>query len=105
MESVKKWWDSICLECGQCCCEKYPYKRTKKETRRIPGSLSVNRRFFIDFTRPCSYLDIEEGRCMVYENRFTVFNICIPMTIFHALFADYLPPDCGYVKKFRFWLR
>jgi len=27
------------------------------------------------------------------------------MTVFHALFASYLPDDCGYVKVFRFWRR
>jgi len=105
MESVRRRWDSICLECGQCCCEKYPNKLVKKAGRRVFGSLSANNRFFIDFSRPCSYLDIETGGCMVYESRFKDCRTCVPMTIFHAVFADYLPADCGYVKKFRPWLR
>ena len=102
---LKNWWDSICVECGQCCCEKYPYKRIAVKRRRVPGVRSVNGYFFIDYSSPCSYLEIEHGRCMVYEDRFKTCSSCIPMTIFHALFAGYLSADCAYVRKFRPWIR
>ena len=100
---MKTAWDAICLECGQCCCEKVLSKIIKSKNRRVPGVVSINRRYFIDFSRPCAYLDIESGSCLVYSARFRTCSSCIPMTIFHALFADYLPDDCAYVKKFRFW--
>ncbi|MDC7126875.1 MAG: YkgJ family cysteine cluster protein [Spirochaetales bacterium] len=103
IKKVKIWWESICLGCGQCCCEKIPVKLLRKSKRRRAGNLAVNRRYVIDFSSPCCYLDIERGDCLIYEQRFKVCKSCVPMTIFHAFFADYLPPDCGYVKKFRFW--
>ena len=100
---LKQKWEGICLECGQCCCEKVSGRLIAKQKRRISGTMSVNRRYFIDYSRPCSFLDIENGRCLVYEKRFKQCRSCIPMTIFHALFAGYLPENCGYVRKFRFW--
>lgn len=102
-KKLKNSWDSICLGCGQCCCEKVPARLIKKKARRIPGVVSVNNKFYIDYSRPCSFLDIETGDCLVYNQRFKVCKNCVPMTIFHALFADYLPDDCAYVRKFRFW--
>jgi uncharacterized cysteine cluster protein YcgN (CxxCxxCC family) len=77
----------------------------EKNKRRVPGTFSVNKQFFIDYNRPCSYLDVETGGCLVYEERFRTCRSCIPMTVFHALFADYLPGNCGYVLKFRPWIK
>ncbi|MDC7225282.1 MAG: YkgJ family cysteine cluster protein [Spirochaetales bacterium] len=100
---LREEWDAICLGCGKCCCEKIPFKYIENRPRRVPGVKAVNKRYFIDYSSPCSYLDIETGNCLVYEKRFRVCRSCLPMTIFHALFADYLPEDCAYVQKFRFW--
>ena len=103
--NLRAGWDSICLGCGKCCCEKIPYKYVRNKPRRIPGMPALNNRYFIDYSRPCPYLDIETGDCLVYETRFKTCRSCLPLTIIHALFADYLPDDCAYVKKFRFWKR
>ena len=97
------WWDSICSGCGQCCCDKIKMKKINKKKQTIAGTKCINRRWAIDFSSPCVYLDIETGGCSIYKERFTVCRNCIPLTIFHALFAGYLPPNCSYVKKFRFW--
>ena len=84
---LKGWWESICLECGQCCCEKYPYRLARNSKRRLPGVRAVSRRYFIDYRSPCRYLEIERGRCMVYEKRFRECENCIPMTIFSCPFC------------------
>lgn len=79
-------WDSLCHGCGACCYEKEE------------GEDSV---IFIDFDKPCPYLDVDSKLCTVYENRFKVCKECTRLGAWHALFARWLPPDCGYVKKFR----
>ena len=102
---IAEWWDSICTGCGQCCCEKYPVTFTSGIKRRMPGNLSVNKKYFIDYSRPCSWLDLETGRCLVFEQRHELCSSCIPLTVLHAVFADYLPADCAYVKMMRPWIK
>jgi uncharacterized cysteine cluster protein YcgN (CxxCxxCC family) len=78
-------WESHCRRCGLCCYE--------KERR---GSTVVT-----DYRHPCVYLDVATRLCTVYEKRFAVCAQCRPMTLFHALFVTWLPPTCGYVRRYR----
>ncbi len=79
-------WETYCNNCGICC-----YEKVEKETGVI----------IIDFNSPCPYLDEENKNCSVYNNRFKECPNCSKLKIKHALFARWLPPGCGYVKKFR----
>lgn len=82
----RKRWDSYCNRCGICCYEK------KWDHRG---------RMYIDFNTPCPFLDKEKNICTVFPRRFSLCADCSRVTLFHALFASYLPPSCGYVKRFR----
>ena len=86
---VREWWDDICTQCGACC-----YRRD-----RVDGELVVHT------DRPCRFLDTERNLCTTYDTRFKECAECRQVTIVHALFSRYLPDDCGYVEKFRFWRR
>lgn len=79
-------WESLCKRCGLCCYEK----------DRTPDG-----RFIIRLDKPCFWLDQEKRTCTVYTERFRTYENCKKMTIFHALFAGYLPSTCGYVEHFR----
>jgi len=81
-----KWWENLCRKCGFCC--------LKKEF--VDNGVCV-----INFNNPCEYLDVESNLCFVYEKRFEICHECKKMTLFKALFADFLPDDCGYVDFFR----
>jgi uncharacterized cysteine cluster protein YcgN (CxxCxxCC family) len=80
-------WEALCRRCGHCCYQK-----------EIRGG-----RVLIDYDSPCMYLDESSGLCTVYETRFSRCGDCRRMTVFHAIFASYLPADCGYVRRFRPW--
>lgn len=82
----RKRWDSYCNRCGICCYEK------KWDHRG---------RMYIEYNAPCRFLDEEKKICTVFPRRFSLCADCSRVTIFHALFASYLPPSCGYVKRFR----
>ena len=97
-----RWWDGICDRCGLCCYEKH-YTRY---WGGIPpgGRRAVSSRFFIDTEDPCRYLGADR-RCTIYHRRFKINSQCVRLTPFHALFCGYLPENCAYVKRFRFWRR
>lgn len=78
-------WESLCRRCGLCCYEKERQGRT----------------VITNFRRPCRYLDVSSRRCTVYDHRFDVCPECRRMTILHALLVKWLPPQCGYVQRFR----
>ncbi|MBI9100217.1 MAG: hypothetical protein JEY91_17175 [Spirochaetaceae bacterium] len=79
-------WEDICHNCGACCYEKSEEK---------------NGTIIIDFDSPCSYLDTYNHCCTIYTDRFKKCKQCSRLGIWHALYARWLPPDCGYVRKFR----
>lgn len=85
----RREWDALCNRCGKCC-----YERT------VHG-----RRLLVHYERPCRFLDTRSNLCTVYDERFTVCRQCRRVTIFHALFDPGMPPDCAYVKRYRFWRR
>ncbi len=86
---VRARWESLCRRCGRCC-----YEKDERDGR-----------VFTNYDSPCRYLDESTRLCTVYETRFIRCGDCKKMTIFHALFVSYLPAECGYVQKFRPWLR
>jgi uncharacterized cysteine cluster protein YcgN (CxxCxxCC family) len=77
-----RWWEGICLECGRCCHEK----------EYISGTLY----YYQD--RPCHFLDKNTRKCTVYKDRFRLMRGCRRMTLFRAMFAGWLPEECGYVQ-------
>lgn len=82
-------WESICTHCGHCCFERR-YARTPEGETRIE----------VDFDEPCPYLDLETRLCTVYDERFAINPRCHRMTLRQAVFADHLPPTCGYRRLF-----
>jgi len=99
---MSRYWDSICRRCGLCCFEKHHTFRKSPGGKTVP---SASDRFYIDLDEPCAFLDTKSRLCSVYENRFKVCRDCGRLTVFHALFAGYLPRDCAYVEKFQKWRR
>jgi uncharacterized cysteine cluster protein YcgN (CxxCxxCC family) len=85
LASRRARWESICTMCGLCCYE--------KEWRG--GKIVTN------YRAPCRFLDEASRLCTVYDRRFRECAECRKMTIFHALFAAYLPDQCGYVRRYR----
>ena len=81
----KARWEALCRRCGLCCYE--------KEYR---GMTVVT-----NFSRPCRHLDTASRLCTVYESRFETCAQCRKMTILHAMFVHWLPPACGYVRRYR----
>lgn len=78
----KDAWEKLCSGCGLCCHEKV-----------ITENLLL-----IDTSSACEFYDSESRLCTVYDRRFEKCPRCLKMTLFRAMFADYLPPTCGYVR-------
>jgi hypothetical protein len=79
-------WESLCNRCGLCC-----YKRSRLNGGGV----------FIDYRRPCRFLDTYTGECTVYDRRFELNPECRKVTILHAKFDRLMPPTCGYVTAYR----
>lgn len=85
----KARWESLCKGCGLCC-----YEKEGTELGRV----------VIDLNKPCRYLNEQNMTCTIYSNRFKKSKgKCKKVTIFHALFVNYMPETCGYVEKYRPW--
>ena len=84
---INNWWEKICNNCGKCCYEK-----------EFNGDI-----IFVNINTTCENLELCSNRCNIYMDRFKLNKDCRKVTIFTALFNPYLPGDCGYVQKFRFW--
>ncbi|MFP4113290.1 MAG: hypothetical protein ACOC2Y_02490 [Spirochaetota bacterium] len=82
-------WERHCTQCGLCCYERAP----------VAGGIRV------DLARPCPYLDTSTRRCKVYDRRFAVEASCSKVNLLHALFGRLMPLTCGYVRRFRRWIR
>jgi uncharacterized protein len=82
-------WDALCRQCGLCC-----YERS-----RVVGGVRI------DLDRPCPYLDQESGSCTVYESRFESRASCSKVNLFHAIAGRWMPLSCGYVQRYRPWLK
>ncbi len=78
-------WEALCRRCGQCCYEK-----------DVRGLTVVT-----NWARPCIHLDTATRLCTVYDRRFQACPQCRGMTVWHALFVRWLPPTCGYVRRYR----
>ena len=89
LKDMQDHWESICNSCGQCC-----HERTLEH-----GEVRI------DYHRACRFLNRSTGRCNVYSRRFQVYPSCGKVTIFHAIFDPWMPPDCAYVQRFRPWKR
>ncbi len=75
-------WEKRCRRCGLCCYEK-----------TIIGNEVV-----YDLDSWCEHFDPETKSCRIYASRLTEQVRCRRVTRFKAMFAAYLPPECGYVK-------
>ena len=75
-------WDSHCSRCGLCCHEK----------------TIIGKEVVYDLDQWCEHFDPITRTCRVYAKRLTEHVRCRPVTVFRAMFATYLPPECGYVR-------
>mgnify|MGYP006286474281 FL=1 len=82
-------WEALCRRCGLCC---YARQRTAGGVR-------------IDLSRPCPYLDTHSGRCKVYHRRFAAEAFCSKVNLLHSVFGRLMPLTCGYVRRYRRWMR
>lgn len=89
IKKINNWWESLCNSCGLCCYEKE----------------FNNDIIFINMNRPCEFLEVCSNKCSIYNRRFKINKSCKKVNLFEALFNQYLPSNCGYVKKVRFWKR
>ncbi|MFA5570440.1 MAG: hypothetical protein ACOX0W_03325 [Sphaerochaetaceae bacterium] len=51
-----------------------------------------------DLDSYCQFYDPNKKICTVYEQRFKKQSRCQRVTRWRAMFAPYLPPECGYVQ-------
>ncbi len=74
-------WESLCDHCGLCCLQKVEDEHT--------GEIKV-------VGLSCEYLDIEAGRCLVYEDRQRANPDCILLTADTIKHKKWLPETCAY---------
>ncbi len=75
-------WESKCHRCGLCCHEKAVY----------------GRQLVIDLDSWCEHFDPATRQCKIYYERFSQSNRCRKISVWKAMTASYLPPECGYVQ-------
>ncbi|MFA6689151.1 MAG: hypothetical protein ACOX6K_06525 [Sphaerochaetaceae bacterium] len=80
--SSRSGWEAKCRYCGLCCHEKALF----------------GRQLVIDLDSWCEYFDPVTKSCRIYHERFAQSNRCRKVSVWKAMFASYLPPDCGYVQ-------
>lgn len=78
----KPSWESKCHCCGLCCHEKAIY----------------GRELVIDLDSWCEHFDPVSRQCKIYYERFAQSNRCRKVSVWKAMFASYLPSECGYVQ-------
>lgn len=77
-----KWWEDICTGCGLCCHDK---------VKIAPRS------YVLYMNSRCPFLT-GGNKCRVYADRFRKCPSCRKMTLLRAMFAQWLPPSCSYVR-------
>jgi uncharacterized cysteine cluster protein YcgN (CxxCxxCC family) len=80
-EMTQAEWESLCDHCGICCLQKVEDETT--------GEIKV-------IGLSCEFLDTEESRCLVYEDRKRVNPDCILLTPDNIKFKKWLPDTCAY---------
>ena len=76
-------WESLCDHCGLCCLQKMEDENT--------GEIK-----FIGVG--CDFLDTENCRCLVYENRKFVNPDCVVLTPNKVNQIKWLPNTCAYYR-------
>jgi len=76
-------WENICLQCGECCFEKWIDADGSVVTTRIS----------------CRYLDVVTRRCKVYAERLEVGEGCIQLTPEIVRSVNWLPASCAYRQR------
>jgi uncharacterized cysteine cluster protein YcgN (CxxCxxCC family) len=74
-------WEALCDRCGLCCLQKLEDPETGK---------------FKYIGIACDFLDIEQGKCLVYENRHFANPDCFELTRDNIRQVDWLPATCAY---------
>lgn len=74
-------WESICDHCGICCLEKFQDIDSEE--------ISVS-------SVPCEYLDTENCKCVIYENRLLIDPECLKITPDNVKQITWLPDTCAY---------
>lgn len=76
-------WEALCDGCGQCCYHKF-----------MTGK---GRRAKVHFTRiACNQLNLSNGKCCNYAQRFQLEPDCIKLTRHNLPEFGWLPPTCAY---------
>ncbi len=82
-EMNQEQWESLCDRCGKCCYHKFITGRGKKSK--------------VHFTRiACNLLDLKNGKCSDYQNRFQKESQCRRLTKNNIGRCDWLPETCAY---------
>jgi len=80
-EMTRDEWESLCDCCGMCCLEKLEDKAMRT----------------IELTSvACTFMDITNCRCMIYENRAFIASDCIELTPDLLRLITWLPETCAY---------
>ncbi|MET1254291.1 YcgN family cysteine cluster protein [Aliikangiella maris] len=80
-ELSEKQWESLCDGCCKCCA----YKLQDEDTEEMVFTNVV-----------CKYLDLEAGRCTVYDERQKYVPDCIKVTPQNATELEWMPNTCAY---------
>lgn len=83
-ELNNKEWDALCDGCGQCCLQR------EVEARQVTV-----------YSIACTLLDIEQSRCLDYENRFSKVPGCHKLTAENIPHYTWLPESCSYRRIHR----
>lgn len=74
-------WEALCDCCGKCC-----YIRFFDEENHLLCSTRV----------ACNYLNLKTGKCVCYENRFSVSEKCNKLQKSHIKILRFFPQTCSY---------
>ncbi len=83
-ELNSKEWEALCDGCGQCCL-----------VRETEGSQVTV------YAIACPLLDIDNSRCMDYDNRLKKVPTCHKLTAENIPHYNWLPESCSYRRIYR----
>lgn len=79
----QKEWEALCDGCGKCCFRKY-----------VEGHFKNKRTYLTRIA--CDCLNLENGLCSCYLNRFAIQKDCIQLNVRKLKNFKWLPETCSY---------